>query len=84
MPVKLYTEQNMRGWKRMSIKKELLSELTEKQLKQFAGFKGITFTLTSNQKKYYDGWDEKEKLVDLMNDHQGVTLTDIENFIVKK
>ena len=68
----------------MSIKKELLSELTEKQLKQFAGFKGITFTLTSNQKKYYDGWDEKEKLVDLMNDHQGVTLTDIENFIVKK
>jgi len=68
----------------MSIKKELLSELTEKQLKQLAGFKGIKFSLTSNQKEYYDGWNEKEKLVDLMNDHQGVTLTDIENFIVKK
>ena len=68
----------------MSIKKELLSELTEEQLKQLAEFKGMTFKLTSVQRKYYEGWDEKDKLIDLMNDHQNLTVTDIENFIVKK
>jgi len=68
----------------MSIKKELLSELTEEQLKQLAEFKGIKFNLSKVQKKYYAGWDEKDKLVDIMNDHQGLTVSDIEEYIVKK
>jgi len=65
---------------KMSIKKELLNKLSEKQLRKLAEFKGITFTLTEAQKKYYAGWDEKDKLVDLMNDYQGLTVADIEQF----
>ena len=67
----------------MSIKKELLNELSERQLKQLAEHKGIEFTLTMFQKKYYEGWDEKDKLVDIMNDYKELTVSDIENFIVK-
>jgi len=65
----------------MSIKKELLNELTEKQLKDLAEAKGITFNLNDARKKYYEGWEEKDKLVDLMTDHQGISVTDIEHYI---
>ena len=37
----------------MSIKKELLDELTEKQLKELAKSKGAKFTMSDAQKKYY-------------------------------
>jgi len=67
--------------KRMSIKKELLAELSEKQLKAFAEHKGIIFSLSNAQLKYYEGWKEKDKLVDLMNDKEDVTLKDIEEYV---
>ena len=66
----------------MSIKKELLKELTELELKQLAEYKGIDFSLNKVQKKYYESWDEKDKLIDLMNDHKKLTVSDIEKFIV--
>ena len=66
----------------MSIKKELLSELTEKQLKQLAEYKGIDLGLSNVQKKYYENWDEKEKIVDLMADYKHLTVSEIEKFIV--
>ena len=66
----------------MSIKKELLNELSEDQLKQLADFKGIDFTLNITQERYYKGWDEKDKLVDLMTDDEQLTVSDIEKFIV--
>ena len=68
----------------MSIKKELLNELTEKQLKQLAEHKGIGFSLSSVQKKYYRNWDEKDKLIDLMTDHKQLTISEIEKFIVDR
>lgn len=68
----------------MSIKKELLERLTEQQLKKLADHKGLKFTLSDEKKKYYDGWDEKSKLVDLMTDYQGLSITEIEHFILKK
>ena len=76
--------RNQEQGKKMSIKKELLSELTENQLKKLAEFKGIKFDLTTRQKKYYEGWDEKDKLIDYLNDNKELTLSDIENFIVSK
>ena len=69
------------GWEKMSIKKELLNELTEKQLKQLAEHKGIEFTLNRVQKNYYRDWEEKDKLVDLMTDHKQLTVSEIEKFI---
>ncbi len=68
----------------MSIKKELLNELTEKQLKQLAEHKGMEFTLNSVQKNYYRSWDEKDKLVDLMTDHKQLTISEIEKFIADR
>jgi hypothetical protein len=65
----------------MSIKKELLAELSEKQLKTFAEHKGIIFSLSNAQQKYYEGWNEKDKLVDLMNDKEDVTIKDIEEYV---
>jgi hypothetical protein len=65
----------------MSIKKELLNELSELQLKQLAESKGIIFTLNPVQKKYYENKAEKEKLVDLMSESKHLTVTDIEHFI---
>ena len=65
----------------MSIKKELLNELTEIQLKQLAESKGIIFSLNNIQKKYYENWAEKDKLVDLMTESKHLTVTDIERFI---
>jgi len=68
----------------MSIKKELLNELTEKQLKELAESKGIKFKMNDTQKKYYEDWKEKDKIVDMMSDHGDLSLKEIEKFIKKK
>lgn len=65
----------------MSIKKELLNELTEKQLKQLAESKGVACTLNSIKKKYYENWAEKDKLVDLIATDGKITVSEIERFI---
>lgn len=65
----------------MSIKKELLDKLTEQQLKEIAENKGIKLNLSQTQKKYYDDWDEKEKIVDLMNSKEDLTVREIEDYI---
>ena len=67
---------------KMSIKKELLNELTEEQLKQLAKFKEIELALSIAQENYYKGWDEKDKLVDMMNDNRQISVSDIEKFII--
>ena len=67
----------------MSLKKELLNELSEKDLKKLAEAKGITFNLNSIRKNYYDGWQEKDKIIDIMSEHKELTITDIEQFICK-
>jgi hypothetical protein len=69
------------GWECMSIKKELLNELTEIQLKQLAESKGIIFSLNTTQKKYYENWAERDKLVDLMSENKHITVSEIERFI---
>ena len=66
----------------MSIKKELLQELSEKQLRQLAESKGIKLSLNTIQKKYYKDWSEKDKLIDIMNDNKYLTISEIEKFIV--
>ncbi len=68
----------------MSIKKELLNELTEHQLKELAESKGIIFKLNTVQKKYYENWAEKDKLVDLMTTDRHITVPEIERFIQAK
>lgn len=68
----------------MSIKKELLNELTEHQLKELAESKGIIFKLNTVQKKYYENWAEKDKLVDLMTTNRHITVPEIERFIQAK
>ena len=67
----------------MSLKKELLNELSASELKKLAESKGITFNLNSVRKNYYDGWDEKDKLIDMMSEHKELSITDIEQFICK-
>ena len=69
------------GVKNMSIKKELLNELTEKQLIEFAEHKGVKLTLNDVQKGYYMGWNEKDRLVDIMKDKENITVKDIENYL---
>ena len=66
----------------MSIKKELLNELTEKQLRQLAENKGISFELNDRQQKYYQSWDEKDKLVDIITDQKEISISEIEKFII--
>ena len=78
------TKQTYEDGNKMSIKKELLQELSELQLKKLAEHKGIKFNLSGTKKKYYEGWNEKDKLVDLMTDHKSLTVTDIENFLTQK
>lgn len=68
----------------MSIKKELLQELTEKQLKNLAESKGIKFKLNKIQQKYYAEWNEKDKIVDIMGDKGNLTVREIEEFIKLK
>ncbi len=65
----------------MSIKKELLNELTEHQLKNLAESKGIKIKLNKIQQNYYAEWDERDKMVDLMGDKEDLTLKEIEKFI---
>lgn len=65
----------------MSIKKMLLDELTEKQLRELAESRGIKFVLNGRRQKYYEGWDEKDKLVDIMNDKEKLTIKDIEEYL---
>jgi len=67
----------------MSIKKELLDELTEKQLKELAKSKGVEFTMSDAQKKYYAEWNEKDRLVDMMNDKEDITVKEIEKILKK-
>ena len=72
------------GWDIMSIKKELLNELTEIQLRQLAENKGINFSLNDIQEKYYENWDEKDKLVDIMTDQRHISISEIERLIADK
>jgi hypothetical protein len=65
----------------MSLKKELLDKLTEKDLKKLAENKGMKIYLTEAQEKYYNDWNEKEKLVDIMSDKEDITIKEIENCI---
>ena len=65
----------------MSIKKELLDELTEQQLRELAESRGIKFSLSRAQKKYYADWDEKDKLVDIIGDKESLTVGEIEDFL---
>jgi len=65
----------------MSIKKELLNELTEKQLKELAEHKGIKVDLNRRQKNYYTDWNEKDKLVDIMTDKENLTVREIEEYL---
>jgi len=65
----------------MSIKKELLTELTLQQLKELAESKGINFNLSEVQKNYYSKWNEKDMIVDLMVEKERITVKDIESFL---
>ncbi len=65
----------------MSIKKELLTELTVQQLKELAESKGIKFKLSEIQKNYYAKWSEKDMIVDLMVEKEVLTVKDIEEFL---
>ena len=65
----------------MSIKKELLDELTEKQLKELAESKGVSFAMSGAQKKYYAEWNERDKLVDMINDKENITVGEIEEYL---
>jgi hypothetical protein len=65
----------------LSIKKELLDELTENQLKDLADSKGIKFKLNKIQKTYYAEWDEKDKMVDILSEKESLTIKEIEEFI---
>jgi len=67
----------------MSIKKELLDELTERQLKELAKSKGVEFTMSNAQKKYYAEWNERDKIVDMMNDKEDITVKEIERYLKK-
>ena len=65
----------------MSIKKEMLNTLSEDQLKSLIEKKGINFKLSKAQRDYYEGWDEKDKLVDLMVDINDLSIKEIERYI---
>jgi hypothetical protein len=65
----------------MSIKKELLSQLSLQQLKELAEKKDVSFSTNDKQKKYYTGWSEKEQMIDMMNDNNDITINEIEKHI---
>jgi hypothetical protein len=65
----------------MSIKKELLSQLSLQQLKALAEKKGVSFSKNEKQKKYYEDWSEKEQIIDMMNDNNDLSLKEIEDHI---
>jgi hypothetical protein len=66
---------------RMSIKKELLSQLSVQQLKELAGKKGVSFSKNDKQKQYYAEWSEKDQMIDMMNDNNDITVKEIEDHI---
>jgi len=68
----------------MSIKKELLDELSLEQLMNLADTKGISFKLSKTQKNYYENWEERDKIVDIMSDDTNLSISEIESFIKKK
>ena len=37
--------------------------------------------MSESQEKYYADWNEKEKLVDIMNDKEDITIKEIEDLI---
>ena len=65
----------------MSLKKELLRQLGIDQLKKLIEEKNIEIKLSKIQKDFYANWDEKEKLVDILNDCESIKLSDIERFV---
>jgi len=65
----------------VSLKKELLRQLDINQLKKLIEEKNIEIRLSKIQKDFYANWDEKEKLVDILNDCESVKLSDIERFV---
>lgn len=68
----------------MSIKKELLQQLSEQQLINLAESKGIKFKLNKVQQQYYAEWNERDKMIDIMGDKDFLTLKEIEDFIKLK
>ena len=67
----------------MSIKKELLSQLSHTQLKKLAEFKGVSFTLNKTQEDYYSNWSEKDLMIDMMNDNHDISIREIEEHLIK-
>lgn len=65
----------------MSIKKELLSQLSMQQLKALAEKKNVSFSKNEKQKKYYADWSEKDLMIDMMNDNTDITVKEIEEHI---
>lgn len=65
----------------MSIKKELLSQMSLQQLKKLAEKKGISFSLSDRQKEYYSEWTEKDRMVDMMTDKRDLSIKEIEDHI---
>jgi hypothetical protein len=65
----------------MSIKKELLNELTEGQIRELANTKGVKLSLSKTQEKYYAEWNERDILIDMIGDKEDITLSEIEDFI---
>ena len=68
----------------MSIKKELLQQLSEQQLINLAESKGIKFKLNKVQQQYYAEWNERDKMIDIMGDKDILTIKEIEDFIKLK
>ena len=68
----------------MSIKKELLQQLSEQQLINLAESKGIKFKLNKVQQQYYSDWNERDKMIDIMGDKDVLTIKEIEDFIKLK
>ena len=66
----------------MTIKKELLNGLTESKLKELAKYKGINLELNSVKSKYYENWEEKDILVDLIADNKELSVSEVEKFIL--
>jgi len=65
----------------MSLKKELLSQLSLQQLKDLAEKKSVSFSINEKQKEYYADWSEKEQMIDMMNDNNDITIKEIEDHI---
>jgi hypothetical protein len=65
----------------VSLKKELLDKLTEDQLKLFAESKGISFSINERQEKYYESWNERDKMIDIITDNMEISIGEIEEYI---